>query len=50
MKIIDSEKLERFIFKHADAEKAIQKWIEVCEAADWKNHSNLKNDFFLLIM
>lgn len=45
MKIIDSEKLEKFIHKHADAEKAIQKWVEACEAADWKNHSDLKNDF-----
>lgn len=45
MKIIDSEKLEKFIHKHADASKAIQKWIAVCEAAEWKNHSELKNDF-----
>nr|DAN20761.1 MAG TPA: toxin [Caudoviricetes sp.] len=45
MKIIDSEKLEKFIHKHADADKAIQKWIEICEAANWKNHSELKNDF-----
>ena len=34
MKIIDSEKLEKFIRKHADADKAIQKWIEICEAAN----------------
>ena len=34
MKIIDSEKLEKFIRKHADADKAIQKWIQICEAAD----------------
>lgn len=45
MKIIDSEKLEQFIHKHADAARAIQKWIEVCESADWKHHSDLKNDF-----
>ena len=45
MKIIDSEKLEKFIRKHADADKAIQKWIQICEAADWKSHSDLKNDF-----
>lgn len=45
MKIIDSEKLEYFIRKHADAYKPIQKWIEICETADWKNHSDLKNDF-----
>lgn len=45
MKIIDSEKLEKFIRKHADADKTIQKWIEICEAANWKNHSELKNDF-----
>ena len=45
MKIIDSEKLEKFIHKHADAGKAIQKWIEACEEANWENHSDLKNDF-----
>ena len=45
MKIIDSEKLEMFIQKHADANKAIQKWIKICEAANWNKHSDLKNDF-----
>lgn len=45
MKIIDSEKLEKFIRKHMDADKAVQKWIETCESANWKNHSDLKNDF-----
>lgn len=45
MKIIESELLEKFIRKHADAEKAIQKWTEACEAADWKSHTDLKNDF-----
>lgn len=45
MIIIDSEKLEKFIRKHADAYNAIQKWIETCESANWKNHSELKNDF-----
>lgn len=46
MKIIDSEKLEKFIRKHADADKAIQKWIQICEAADWKSHSDLKRFSF----
>ena len=45
MKIIDSEKLEEFINKHADASNAIEKWVEKIEAADWKNHNELKNDF-----
>lgn len=45
MKIIDSEKLEEFIKKHADASNAIEKWVEKIEAADWKNHNELKNDF-----
>lgn len=49
MKIIDSEKLEKFIRKHVDADKPIQKWIETCEAANWKNHSDLKMIFFLRI-
>ena len=45
MKIIDSEKLEMCIQKHADANKAIQKWIKICESANWNKHSDLKNDF-----
>lgn len=45
MKIIESELLEKFIRKHAGANKAIQKWTEVCEAADWKSHADIKNDF-----
>lgn len=50
MKIIDSEKLEDFIKKHADANNAIQKWVEKIEAAGWKNHNELKMIFFLPIM
>ena len=45
MKIIDSEKLEDFIKKHADANNAIEKWVEKIEAANWKNHNELKKDF-----
>lgn len=45
MKIIDSEKLEEFIKKHADANNAIGKWVEKVENANWKNHNELKNDF-----
>lgn len=45
MKIIDAEKLEDFIRKHADASNAIEKWIEKIEIAHWKNHNELKNDF-----
>lgn len=29
MKIIDAEKLEKFVKKHADAENAIIRWIEI---------------------
>ena len=50
MKIIDSEKLEEFIKKHADASNAIEKWVEKIEAADWKNHNELKMIFFQPIM
>lgn len=45
MKIIDSEKLEDFIKKHADANNAIEKWVEKIEAANWKNHNELKKEF-----
>lgn len=45
MKIIDSEKLEKFIRKHTDANSSIQKWVAVCEGANWKKHSDLKNNF-----
>lgn len=37
--------LGKFIRKHADANKAIQKWLQICEVTDWKSHSDLKNDF-----
>ena len=38
----DSEKLEDFIKKHADANNAIEKWVEKIEAANWKNHKSLR--------
>lgn len=34
-----------FIKKHADANNAIEKWVEKIEAANWKNHNELKKDF-----
>ena len=36
---------EDFIKKHADANNAIEKWVEKIEAANWKNHNELKKDF-----
>lgn len=45
MKIIDAEKLEKFVKKHADAENAIERWIEIIQSAEWKNHNELKSNF-----
>lgn len=45
MKIINSELLNEFVRKHADARGAVEKWVSVVEAASWKDHNDLKRDF-----
>ena len=45
MKIINSELLNDFVRKHADARNAIEKWVAMVEASEWKSHNELKADF-----
>jgi len=42
MKLINKEILDLFVKRHADAAKAINRWIEVLENAKWNNHNELK--------
>lgn len=45
MKIRNKVKLEKFVKKHADAVKAIQKFIDIVEEAQWQNLNDIKYDF-----
>lgn len=45
MKIRNKVKLEKFVMKHADAVKAIQKFIDIVEEAQWQNLNDIKYDF-----
>ena len=45
MKILNRRLLDKFIDKHADAESALQHWIDNVEEANWKSHNELKLDF-----
>lgn len=37
--------IDKFCKKHADAKDAIEKWANFVSDANWKNHSELKNDY-----
>lgn len=37
--------IDKFCKKHADAKEAIERWVEFVQYANWKNHSELKNDY-----
>lgn len=45
MKIVNSELLNEFVRKHADARNAVEKWVAAIEEAEWKSHNDLKQDF-----
>ena len=45
MKILNRKLLDKFVNKHADAESALQHWINIVEEAGWKSHNELKSDF-----
>jgi len=45
MYITNSTLIEKFCKKHSDAVPALAKWVEFVETAEWKKHSDLKNDF-----
>ena len=45
MKIWDKEIIDEFAEKHADANNALQRWIDIIEEAEWKSHAELKANF-----
>lgn len=45
MYITNATLIDKFCKKHSDAKSALAKWVEFVETAEWKNHSDLKNDF-----
>lgn len=47
MRIVSHRKLKEFYEQegHADSKVALERWYELTEAADWKNLSDIKNDF-----
>ncbi len=45
MKISNRELLIQFVKKHADSTKAIQKFVDIVEEAEWNNLSEIKSDF-----
>ena len=45
MNIRGSDIIENFCKKHADIVEPLTKWIDIVEAAQWTNHSELKADF-----
>jgi len=45
MKIWDKEIIDEFAEKHADANNALQRWVDIIEEAEWKSHAELKANF-----
>jgi mRNA interferase HigB len=45
MKILNKELADRFIIKHADAIKPVDRWIEQMEKSVFSNHNELKAAF-----
>lgn len=45
MKIKNRTLLEDFVKKHADSAKALQKFTEIVEDAEWQNLNDIKADF-----
>jgi len=45
MKIRNRALLDKFVKKHADSVKAMQRFIDIVEEAEWQNLTDIKNDF-----
>jgi len=45
MRIQNRELLEKFVAKHADSVKAMQKFIDIVEEAEWQSLTDIKADF-----
>ena len=36
------ELIDSFAAKHADAQKALQRWVDIVEEAEWQSHTDIK--------
>jgi mRNA interferase HigB len=45
MVIRNKQLLDEFALKHIDAKKALQRWVDIVEDAQWKSHTDIKLDF-----
>ena len=45
MRIRNRALLAKFVKKHADSVKAMQKFIDIVEEAEWQNLNDIKTDF-----
>jgi len=45
MEIRGSKIIEEFCKKHADATEPLERWTDIAELAQWKNHNELKMDY-----
>jgi len=45
MKIINHEKIDKFVKKHADAREPFARWKKIAEDVTWHSHEDVKKDF-----
>ncbi|MDR1182649.1 MAG: type II toxin-antitoxin system HigB family toxin [Bacteroidales bacterium] len=45
MNIRRKDIIDNFIKNHADAKRALQRWIDIVEKSEWKSHADIKSDF-----
>ncbi|MDR1371481.1 MAG: type II toxin-antitoxin system HigB family toxin [Dysgonamonadaceae bacterium] len=45
MQIFGKKEIEQFITRHAITKSAIENWIDIVEASEWKNHNDVKQAF-----
>ena len=45
MVIRKRELIDAFAARHTDAQKALQRWVDIVEEADWQSHLSIKSDF-----
>ena len=39
------ELIDSFVAKHFDAQRALQRWVDIVEAAEWQSHTDIKFSF-----
>jgi mRNA interferase HigB len=45
MQVLNKIQIEQYMVKHAITKNVLQTWIDIVEAAEWKNHNDLKQTF-----